>query len=131
MNIKAVHSEKAPHAIGPYSQAIIANGFIFCSGQVGRVPGTKTIAEDVVEQTHQVMKNLIEVLTAAGSDINHVVKTTIFLSNIGDFAKVNEAYAQYFSQNKPARSTVQIAKLPQGDLLISPLVEIDAIAVLP
>lgn len=129
--IKTVHTGLAPQAIGPYSQAIIANGFVFCSGQVGRVPGTATIAEDIAGQTHQVMKNLTEILKAAGTDIDHVVKTTIYVTDMKEYGKVNEIYSQYFTANKPARATIEVSKLPQGDLPVSPLVEIEAIAVLP
>ncbi len=130
MERKAVQTANAPQAIGPYSQAIIANGFIFCSGQVGVDPTTKTIATDVVSQTHQVMKNLTAVLQEAGSGLQNVVKTTIFLVNIADFAKVNEIYGQYFPAQKPARATVEVSKLPQGKLSNPPLVEIEAIAIL-
>ena len=128
--MKIVHTDKAPQAIGPYSQATIANGFVFCSGQVGRIPGTKEISGDIKEQTHQVMKNLHEVLKAAGTDFDYVTETTIFLTNVDDFSKVNEVYGEYFKENKPARATVEISKLPQGDLVLPPQVEIKAIAVL-
>lgn len=127
--MESIHSDNAPQAIGPYSQAIKANGFIFCSGQVGRIPGTKTISPDVAEQTHQIMKNLSAVLHAGGSSLDQVVKTTIFLINIEDFAKVNEAYAQYFTKSKPARATIAVKQLPKGDLIHEPLVEVEAIAV--
>lgn len=129
--MKTIHTDSAPQAIGPYSQAIVANGFVFCAGQIGRVPGTKNISEDVAEQTHQVLKNLTEILKAAGSDVDHVIKTTIFVTNMKDYAQINEVYAQYFVKNKPARATVEVTKLPQGDLSVSPRVEIEAIAVLP
>jgi 2-iminobutanoate/2-iminopropanoate deaminase len=128
--MKIVQTDKAPAAMGPYSQAIVVNGFVFCAGQVGRVPGTKDISPDIQEQTRQVIKNLEAVLREANSDLDHVVKTTIFLQNISDFSRVNMIYETYFSKNKPARSTVEVAKLPQGDLPIAPLVEIEAIAVL-
>lgn len=127
--MKAIKSDKAPNPIGPYSQAIEANGFIFCSGQIGVDVATGTIAEGVEEQTRQVMKNLEFVLNAANSDFDHVVKTTIFLKNISDFPTVNEIYGSYFSSHKPARATVEVSNLPKGKLSNSPLVEIEMIAV--
>lgn len=126
--MKIIQTNNAPEAMGPYSQAIVANGFVFCAGQVGRVPGTKEISADIKEQTKQVIKNLEAVLIAAESDLKHVVKVTIFLQNIGDFSQVNSIYSEYFQENKPVRSTVEVAKLPQGDLSIAPLIEIEAIA---
>ena len=121
----AVQTEQAPRAVGPYSQAFVANGFVFASGQIPLVPTTgKLIEGDIVEQTHQVMRNLGAVLTAAGSDFSRVVKTTIFLADLGDFKVVNEAYASYFvGTTPPARATVQVAALPLGAR-----VEIDAVA---
>ena len=112
--IKTIHTNYAPAAIGPYSQAVEANGFIFCSGQVGIDPAIKTISGNIETQTQQVMENLSEVLKAAGSDLDHVVKTTIYLTNITDFTKVNEIYGQYFTNHKPARATVEVSKLPKG-----------------
>lgn len=128
MNIKPIQTPNAPTAIGPYSQAIQTNGFIFCSGQVGINPETKTLAEGIEAQTHQVLKNLQAVLQAAETDLDNVIKTTIYLTNITDFAKVNEIYAQYFPQNKPARATVEVSNLPKGSLTTNPLIEIEAIA---
>jgi len=125
---EVIHSDNAPKAIGPYSQAIRvdAGKMIFCSGQVPLVPATMEFnSQDVVEQTHQVMKNLEAVLAAAGAKFENVVRTTIFLTNLGDFAKVNEAYGKYFPANPPARATVQVAALPKGAQ-----VEIDCIAVI-
>jgi len=127
--LKQIHTDKAPQAIGPYSQAIVANGFVFCSGQVGVNPQTKTLADDVEKQTRQVMKNLQEVLKAAGVDFSYVVKTTIYLKNIADFPKVNTIYGEYFPEDKPARATVEVSSLPKGSFSKSPLVEIDAIAI--
>lgn len=120
-----VASEKAPKALGPYSQAISANGLIFCSGQVAIDPATNNvIAGDVSAQTDRVLKNLTAVLEAAGSSLNKVVKTTVFLKNMGDFAAMNEVYGRFFSAQPPARSTVEVARLPKDVL-----VEIDVIAV--
>ena len=121
--MKAVHTDNAPKAIGPYSQAIVTSDFIFCSGQIGLDPQTQEMAEGLEAQAHQVMKNLQSVLTEAGSSLSHVVKTTIFVIDIGDFAKVNEIYARYFHDHKPARATVEVSSLPKGALI-----EIEAIA---
>jgi len=124
--METVSTDKAPGAIGPYSQAIKANGMVFCSGQIPIDPATGNFVSDVVaEQTEQVLKNLGEVLGAAGASLDHVVKTTVFLADMGDFAEMNEVYARYFSENKPARATVQAARLPRDAK-----VEIDCIAVL-
>ena len=125
-NRSVVQTESAPKAIGPYSQAIVANGFVFCSGQIPLDPATGNIVEgDVTAQTQQVLKNLSAVLQAAGADLKRVVKTTVFLQSMGDFAAMNAVYATYFTENPPGRSTVEVAKLPRGAL-----VEIEAIAVL-
>lgn len=125
-NRSVVQTESAPKAIGPYSQAIIANGFVFCSGQIPLDPATGNVVEGgIEEQTHQVLKNLSAVLQAAGADLAHVVKTTVFLQSMGDFAAMNAVYATYFAANPPGRSTVEVAKLPRAAL-----VEIEAIAVL-
>lgn len=121
---KVIASEKAPKALGPYSQAISANGLIFCSGQVAIDPATNNvIAGDVSAQTERVLKNLTAVLEAAGSSFDKVVKTTVFLKNMGDFAAMNEVYGRFFSAQPPARSTVEVARLPKDVL-----VEIDVIA---
>lgn len=127
--MKLVNLDNVP-ALGPYSQAVIANGFIFCSGQIGVDSQKKILVEGIEAQTHQIMKNLTEVLTAAGSDLAHVVKTTIYLTNVSDFAKVNEIYAQYFTDTKPARATVEVSNLPKGSFTHHPLIEIEAIAIL-
>ncbi len=119
-----VSTTEAPAAIGPYSQAIIHSGTVYCSGQIPLDPKTGELVTTSVEaETHQVMKNLRAVLQAAGSDLNAVVRTTIYLQNLENFAKVNEVYASYLSKPYPARATVQVAKLPRGAS-----VEIDAIA---
>ncbi len=122
---RAVESPDAPKAIGPYSQAIIANGFIFTAGQVGSDPKTGTLVEGGIEaQTEQVLRNIEAVLKAAGSSFEDVVKTTVFLTDINDFAKMNEIYAKRFKAPFPARSTVQVAKLPRDAKI-----EIEAVAV--
>lgn len=120
-----ISTEAAPGAIGPYSQAIKTGNMIFCSGQIPIDPATgEFVSNDVAEQTEQVLKNLTEVLKAAGSDLNGVVKTTVFLADMGDFTAMNEVYGKYFDENKPARATVQAARLPRDAR-----VEIDCIAV--
>ncbi len=120
-----ISTENAPGAIGPYSQAVKVNGMVFCSGQIPiDVKTGEFVSNDVSEQTHQVLKNLSAVLEAAGSSLNNVVKTTVFLADMNDFTAVNEIYAGYFSDNKPARATVQAARLPRDAR-----VEIDCIAV--
>ncbi|AUM65509.1 RidA family protein [Brevibacillus laterosporus] len=124
MNRQVIHTEKAPQAIGPYSQAIKVNGMVYTSGQLGFKPGTADLFETVEAQTHQAMKNLQAILEEAGTSLEKVVKTTVFVQDLNDFAKVNEAYHTYFQQDAPARSCVQVAALPKGAL-----VEIEAIAV--
>ncbi|MCY1077433.1 RidA family protein [Archangium lansingense] len=124
---KIVHSDDAPKAIGPYSQAVQvdAGKMTFLSGQIPLDPKTMQMVEgDVVDQAEQVMKNLGAVLKASGLDFSHVVRCTIFLTDLGDFTKVNEVYGRYFTGAPPARATVQVAALPRGSK-----VEIDAIAV--
>jgi 2-iminobutanoate/2-iminopropanoate deaminase len=124
VSVKHVKTDKAPSAIGAYSQAVIANGFIFTAGQIALDPATgQVIAGDVKAQTEQVMKNLTQVLAAAGASWQDVVKTTVFLHDMNDFPAVNETYARAIGDARPARSTVQVAALPRGVL-----VEIDAIA---
>jgi 2-iminobutanoate/2-iminopropanoate deaminase len=120
-----ISTENAPGAIGPYSQAVKVGGMVFCSGQIPIDVATgEFVSNDVAEQTHQVLKNLSAVLEAAGSGLNNVVKTTVFLADMNDFSTVNEIYAEYFNDNKPARATVQAARLPRDAR-----VEIDCIAV--
>ena len=114
--MKVVYTEKAPAAIGPYSQAMILNGVLFTSGQIPVNPATGEISGDTIEvQAEQVMKNLGEVLKEAGSSFENAVKTTCFLADMGDFAKFNEVYAKYFV-NKPARSCVAVKTLPKNVL---------------
>lgn len=109
-----VSTDKAPGAIGPYSQAVKACGMVFCSGQIPLDPATgEFVSDDVSEQTEQVLKNLGAVLAAAGTSFANVVKTTIFLADMNDFTAVNQVYGRYFSDNKPARATVQAARLPR------------------
>ena len=123
---RAVEAADAPKAIGPYSQAIIANGFVFTAGQVGADPKTGTLVEGGIEpQTEQVLKNIESVLKAAGSSFDDVVKTTVFLADMNDFAKMNEIYAKRFRTPFPARSTVQVARLPRDAKI-----EIETVAVL-
>jgi 2-iminobutanoate/2-iminopropanoate deaminase len=125
--MRSISTEKAPKAIGPYSQAIEASGrLIFCSGQIPLDPasGEMVGASDVRAQARRVLENLKAVLEEAGASLAHVVKTTIYLADLSDFGAVNEIYAGYFSAHPPARATVQVAGLPRGAL-----VEIDAVAV--
>lgn len=121
---KTINAPKAPAAVGPYVHAVEANGLIFTSGQIGLIPETGELQEGIEAQTHQVFKNLTAVLEAAGSDLDNAVKTSVFLDDINDFGKVNEIYAEYFKGETPARSCVEVAKLPKGAL-----VEIEVIAV--
>jgi len=119
-----IKTEDAPGAIGPYSQAVAANGFVFASGQIPIDPATGQFVEGgIAEQTEQVLRNLSKVLDAAGTSLARVVKTTVFLADMGDFAAMNEVYGRFFDENPPARSTVQAARLPRDAR-----VEIDVIA---
>jgi 2-iminobutanoate/2-iminopropanoate deaminase len=111
---EVISTENAPGAIGPYSQAVKTGNLVFCSGQIPIDPATgEFVSADVAEQTEQVLKNLSAVLEAAGSNLNNVVKTTVFLADMNDFTAMNEIYGRYFSDNKPARATVQAARLPR------------------
>ena len=119
-----IETRNAPPPIGPYSQAIRANGFVFVSGQIPVLPDTGSIVEGgIAEQTRQVMKNLSTILDAAGTGFGKVVKTTVYLLNLEDFSEFNQVYGEYFADAKPARATVQVARLPK-----EVLVEIEAIA---
>jgi 2-iminobutanoate/2-iminopropanoate deaminase len=119
-----VITEHAPQAIGPYSQAIKAGGFVFVSGQIPIDPATGLIAQsEVAAQTDRVLQNLKAILTAAGTSLENVVKTTVFLKSMGDFAAMNEVYARFWKKAPPARSTVEVSRLPKDVL-----VEIDVIA---
>lgn len=119
-----IQTEHAPHAIGPYSQAIKANGLVFASGQIPIDPATgQFVAGGIAEQTEQVLKNLAAVLEAAGTNLNRIVKTTVFLADMQEFAAMNEVYGKFFTEQAPARATVEAARLPRDAR-----VEIEAIA---
>lgn len=122
--IKQVNTDKAPKAIGPYSQAVTVGDFVYCSGQIGLDPKTGELVKGVKKQTEQALKNLKSVLEEAGGDLKTVMKTTIFLADMNDFQVVNEVYGEHFKDHKPARSTVAVAALPKGAL-----VEIEAFAI--
>ena len=122
---QVINTNEAPGAIGPYSQAIKANGFLFVSGQLPVVPGTGQFAEDGVSgQTRQSLENVKAILTAAGCSLADVVKTTVFIKDMNDFGAVNTAYAEYFTQDCPARACIEVARLPKDAL-----VEIEVVAV--
>jgi len=124
--IEPVATDRGPKAIGPYSQAIRANGLVFLSGQIPLDPKTQQLVEgDVAVQTERVLENLKGVVEAAGSSLQHVVKTTVFLADMNDFSAMNEVYARYFKNHPPARSTVEVSRLPKNAR-----VEIDLIALL-
>ena len=127
MSKEVVRTEQAPAPFqgAPYSQAIKANGFVFVSGQLGLKPGQTSFEGDITSQTEQIFANLGAILAEAGSSLDSVVKTTVFLQDLGDFAGMNEVYASHVGDRPPARSTVEVAKLPSGAL-----VEIEAIALL-
>jgi 2-iminobutanoate/2-iminopropanoate deaminase len=121
---QVIVTNDGPKAIGPYSQAIKANGFVFLSGQISLDPATQQlIGRDVAAQTERVLQNISGILTAAGSSLEQVVKTTVFLKSMNDFAAMNEVYARHFTADPPARSTVEVARLPKDVM-----VEIDVIA---
>ncbi len=125
MTRKSVSTDKAPKAIGPYSQGVVANGFVFCSGQIPANPETGEISTgSITEQTRRVLKNISAVLEAAGSSMKKVVKVTVFLLDMNDFTEMNEEYAKWFPEDPPARAAVQVARLPKNAR-----VEIQAIAV--
>lgn len=125
MSVRIVHTENAPAAIGPYSQAVVAGNFLFTAGQIAIDPATGQIVQgDVTAQTERVMRNLAAVLENAGVSWADVVKTTVYLQDMADFPRVNEVYGRVMGDARPARSTVQVAGLPRGVL-----VEIDAVAI--
>lgn len=125
MNKEIVATSNAPKAIGPYSQGIKANGFVFTAGQVAIDPATGNVIEgDIRQQTERVLKNVNAILQAAGSSLDQAVRTTVFLKNMSDFAAMNEVYGKFFTARQPARSTVEVAQLPKNVL-----VEIDVIAI--
>ena len=112
--LKRVHTDHAPAAIGPYSQAIVVDGWVFCSGQIPLVPETgELLTGSIAEQTDRALTNLAHVLDEAGSSLQHVVKTTVFLSDMNDFATMNEVYAKHFGDHRPARAAVQAGALPK------------------
>ncbi len=121
--MKFVQTDRAPSAIGPYSQAVVANGMVYTSGQIALTPDGVMLEDDVVLQTKQVLKNLKAVLQEAGSSMSEVVKTTIFIASMDDFGVINEIYEEAFGSHKPARATVAVKTLPKNAL-----VEIDAVA---
>ncbi len=124
MTRTVIHTDSAPKAIGPYSQAIRVGDFVFTAGQIALDPATGELAGATIEeQTRRALTNLKAVLEAAGSGVNKVVKTTVFLANLGDFTKMNAVYGEFFPSNPPARTTVQAAALPRGGL-----VEIECVA---
>lgn len=124
MKKKVIQTDKAPKAIGPYSQAIRTDAMVYTAGQIGLDPVTgELVAGSVEEQTRQALTNLLNVLEAAGSSMERVVKTTVFLKDMNDFSKMNAIYAEFFGENPPARSTIAVAGLPKGGL-----VEIEAVA---
>jgi 2-iminobutanoate/2-iminopropanoate deaminase len=124
--IETVATDRGPKAIGPYSQAIRANGFVFLSGQIPLDPKTQQVVEgDITVQTERVLENLKGVVEAAGSSLQHAVRTTVFLADMNDFTAMNEVYARYFAAHPPARSTVEVSRLPRNAR-----VEIDLVALL-
>ncbi|PDM39428.1 MULTISPECIES: RidA family protein [unclassified Geobacillus] len=123
--MKKVETNKAPQAIGPYSQGIIVNNMFYSSGQIPLTPEGEMVQGDIKAQTNQVFQNLKAVLEAAGASLDTVVKTTVFLKNMDDFAAMNEVYSEYFTNHKPARSCVEVARLPKDAL-----VEIEVVALI-
>ena len=127
LNRDVIATEEAPAAVGPYSQAVRVGDFVYTAGQIPLVPNTTRLVEGGIEaQTRQVMNNLAAVLTAAGTGLENVVKTTIFLTDMSDFGIVNQVYGSFFGSKAPARSTVQVAALP-----LNSMIEIEAVAILP
>ena len=122
--IKTVSTDKAPAAVGPYSQALEVNGFVFCSGQIGIDPKTGNLVDGFENQAKQVLSNLKAVLEEAGSDFEHVVKTTVYIKDMNDYPLFNKVYGEYFNNHKPARATVEVSRLPKDCLI-----EIEAVAV--
>jgi 2-iminobutanoate/2-iminopropanoate deaminase len=123
--MKIIHTNQAPQAIGPYSQAIQVGNFLYTSGQIPLTPEGELVSEDVREQTHQVLENITAILAEAGAKLESVVKTTIFIKDMNHFQAINQVYSEYFSEHKPARSTVEVARLPK-DVLI----EMEVIAII-
>lgn len=125
MKKEIIKTKKAPGALGPYSQGVKIGNMVYTSGQLGMDPETGELAEDLASQAHQVFKNLKAILEAAGTNMDHVVKTMVFLADMNDFVAVNDIYKQYFTDNYPARSAVEVARLPKDAKL-----EIEAIAII-
>jgi 2-iminobutanoate/2-iminopropanoate deaminase len=124
MSRTAVRTERAPAAVGPYSQAVRAGGYLFCSGQIPLDPATgRLVAGGIAEQTERVLRNLEQVLSAGGATLRSVVKTTVYLADLGDFPAMNAVYGGFFPADPPARATIEVSKLPAGAL-----VEIEAVA---
>lgn len=123
--ITSIYSDNAPQAVGPYSQAIKANGFIFCSGQIGIHPGSGDLVEGLENQTRQIFKNLQEILSSSGANTQTVIKTTVFLKNMKDYSKMNLIYAEFFGNHKPARSTIEVAYLPKDALIEIELIALE------
>ena len=121
--LEIIQTENAPRAVGPYSQAVASGGFIFCSGQIGLEPKSGNLAEGIEAQTRQVLQNIDSILAEAGVEVVNVIKITIFLKNIADFAVVNDIYAEFFGEHRPARSTIEASNLPKGAAI-----EIEAVA---
>ena len=122
---KIISTDKTPKAIGPYSQAVVANGFAFVSGQIALQPNGQMVEGGIREQTHRVLDNIKSLLEPSGSSLRHVVKTTVYMRDINEFAIMNEVYSEYFSDHPPARATMEVARLPRDARL-----EIDCIAIL-
>ncbi|TJX14762.1 RidA family protein [Tissierella creatinini] len=123
MSLNLVATEKAPAAVGPYSQGVVVGNLVFTSGQLPLVPGTGELISDIEKATRQALDNVKAILEQAGSSLEKAVKVTVFVADINNFGKINEVYAEYFSNHKPARSLVEVAKLPKGGVI-----EIEAIA---
>lgn len=122
---KIISTDRAPKAIGPYSQAVVTDGFAFVSGQIGLQPNGQMVEGGIREQTHQVLENIKALLAASGSSLRHVVKTTVYLRDMNEFAVMNEVYSEYFNDHPPARATMEVARLPRDAR-----VEIECIAIL-
>lgn len=124
--MKQIKTDKAPQAIGPYSQAIICGNLLFTSGQIPIIPETGELAQGLEAQAHQVFKNIKNLIEASGASMDNVVKTTVFIKDMNDFAKINEIYAEYFTEPYPARSCVEVARLPKDvSLEVETIVEIN------
>ena len=121
--MKIIKTTQAPQPIGPYSQGIEINGFLFLSGQIGLKPDTSEMAEGLAQQTHQILKNISKLLESEGCNLSNIVKSTVYLRNMNDFAQFNQIYSEYFRDNPPARTVVEVSALPRNALI-----EIDIVA---